>query len=63
VVDNCERLSAQALRAGYIAAAFDRGVPEEAILRHTRHRDRRTLRGSIRLAGPVRESPADRTDP
>jgi integrase len=58
VVDGFERLSAHALRVGFITAAYDKGVRDEDIMRHTRHRDVRTMRGYIQRAGLVSESPA-----
>jgi integrase len=57
-----DRLSAHALRAGFITAAYDTGVRDEDIMRHTRHRDLRTMRGYVRRAGLVTESPAGRLD-
>jgi integrase len=53
-----ERLSAHALRVGFITAAYDNGVRDEDIMRHTRHRDLRTMRGYVQRAGLVDESPA-----
>jgi hypothetical protein len=38
-VDGFDRLSAHALRVGFITAAYDKGVHDEDIMRHTRHRD------------------------
>jgi integrase len=58
VVETFDRLSAHALRAGFITAAYDKGVRDEDIMRHTRHRDLRTMRGYVQRAGLVRESPA-----
>ncbi len=52
------RLSAHALRVGFVTEAYDKGVRDEDIMRHTRHRDLRTLRGYVRRAGLVNESPA-----
>lgn len=57
-----ERLSAHALRVGFITAAYDKGVRDEDIMRHTRHRDLRTMRGYVRRAGLVNESPAGMID-
>jgi hypothetical protein len=37
--------SAHALRVGFITAAYDKGVRDEDIMRHTRHRDLRTSSG------------------
>ncbi|HEY3849169.1 MAG TPA: site-specific integrase [Acetobacteraceae bacterium] len=57
-VDGFDRLSAHALRVGFITAAYDKGVRDEDIMRHTRHRDLRTMRGYVQRAGLVSESPA-----
>ena len=57
-----ERLSAHALRVGFITEAYDKGVRDEDIMRHTRHRDLRTMRGYVRRAGLVGESPAGKID-
>ena len=61
-VEGFGRLSAHALRVGFITEAYDRGVRDEDIMRHTRHRDLRTLRGYVRRAGLVDESPAGKID-
>jgi integrase len=61
-VEGFERLSAHALRVGFITAAYDKGVRDEDIMRHTRHRDLRTMRGYVRRAGLVAESPAGMLD-
>jgi integrase len=53
-----ERLSAHALRVGFITVAYENGVRDEDIMRHTRHRDLRTMRGYVQRAGLVDESPA-----
>jgi integrase len=58
VVEDFDRLSPHALRAGFITAAYDKGVRDEDIMRHTRHRDLRTMRGYVRRAGLVGDSPA-----
>jgi len=57
-VDGFERLNAHALRVGFITAAYDKGVRDEDIMRHTRHRDLRTMRGYVQRAGLLTESPA-----
>ena len=62
VVDGFDRLSAHALRVGFITEAYDKGVRDEDIMRHTRHRDLRTMRGYVQRAGLVRESPATKLD-
>jgi integrase len=58
VVENFDRLSAHALRVGFITAAYENGVRDEDIMRHTRHRDLRTMRGYVQRAGLVSDSPA-----
>lgn len=58
VMEGFDRLSAHALRVGFITAAYEKGVRDEDIMRHTRHRDIRTMRGYIQRAGLVTESPA-----
>jgi integrase len=62
VVNGFDRLSAHALRVGFITEAYDKGVRDEDTMRHTRHRDFRTMRGYIRLAGLVSGSPASALD-
>jgi integrase len=62
VVNTVDRLSAHALRVGFITAAYDQGVRDEDIMRHTRHRDLRTMRGYVQRAGLVSESPAGKLD-
>jgi integrase len=62
VVDGFERLSAHALRAGFITEAYGAGVRDEDIMRHTRHRDPRTMRGYVRRAGAVPDSPVAALD-
>jgi integrase len=57
-VDGFDRLSAHALRVGFITAAYDNGARDEDIMRHTRHRDPRTMRGYVRRAGLLSDSPA-----
>ena len=57
-VDGFDRLSAHALRVGFITEAYGKGVRDEDIMRHTRHRDLRTMRGYVQRAGLVNESPA-----
>jgi len=61
-VDGFDRLSAHALRVGFITEAYDKGVRDEDIMRHTRHRDLRTMRGYVRRAGLLTESPAGMLD-
>jgi integrase len=57
-VDGFDRLSTHALRVGFITEAYGKGVRDEDIMRHTRHRDLRTMRGYVQRAGLVSESPA-----
>jgi integrase len=61
-VNGFDRLSAHALRVGFITAAYDKGVRDEDIMRHTRHRDLRTMRGYVQRASLVTESPAGQLD-
>ncbi|HME19745.1 MAG TPA: ATP-binding protein, partial [Acetobacteraceae bacterium] len=61
-LDGAERLSAHALRVGFITEAYGKGVRDEDIMRHTRHRDLRTMRGYVQRAGLVTESPAGLLD-
>jgi integrase len=61
-MDGFDRLSAHALRVGFITEAYDKGARDEDIMRHTRHRDFRTMRGYVQRAGLVRESPAGLLD-
>ena len=56
------RLSAHALRVGFITEAYAKGARDEDIMRHTRHRDLRTMRGYVRRAGLLSESPAGMLD-
>jgi integrase len=53
-----ERLSLHGLRAGFITEAYQAGARDEAIMEHSRHRDIRTMRGYVRRAKLVGESPA-----
>lgn len=57
-----DRLSAHSLRGGFITEAYGKGVRDEDIMRHTRHRDLRTMRGYVQRAGLVTESPAGALD-
>lgn len=61
-LDGFDRLSPHALRAGFITEAYARGVRDEDIMRHTRHRDLRVMRGYVRRAGLLTESPAGMLD-
>lgn len=62
IVDGFDRLSAHALRVGFITEAYDKGVRDEDIMRHTRHRDIRSMRGYVQRAGLIAESPAGQLD-
>lgn len=61
-IDGYDRLSAHALRVGFITEAYDKGVRDEDIMRHTRHRDLRTMRSYVQRAGLLGESPAGKLD-
>ena len=52
-----ERLSAHGLRAGFVTEAYQAGARDEQIMAHTRHRDLRTMRGYVRRAKLLTESP------
>jgi integrase len=60
--ESFDRLSAHALRVGFITEAYGKGVRDEDIMRHTRHRDLRTMRGYVQRAGLVTDSPAGALD-
>ncbi len=55
-----ERISPHGLRSGFITAAYAVGARDEEIMGHSRHKDYRTMRGYIRRAKLVSESPAGR---
>ena len=57
-LDGFARLSPHGLRAGFITEAYAKGARDEDIMRHSRHRDLRTMRGYVQRAGLVDESPA-----
>ena len=61
-VDGFARLSAHALRAGFITEAYAGGVRDGDIMRHTRHRDLRAMRSYVQRAGLLDESPAGMID-
>jgi integrase len=61
-IEGFDRMSAHALRVGFITEAYNKGVRDEDIMRHTRHRDLRTMRGYVQRAGLVTESPAGMLD-
>jgi len=50
-LEGFDRLSAHALRVSVITEAYGTGVRDEDIMRHTRHRDLRTMRGYVQRAG------------
>ncbi|MCF3945787.1 tyrosine-type recombinase/integrase [Acidiphilium iwatense] len=52
-----ERLSPHGLRAGFITQAYLNGARDEQIMDHTRQKDLRTMRGYVRRAKLVTESP------
>ncbi|MGI4747100.1 MAG: tyrosine-type recombinase/integrase [Janthinobacterium lividum] len=53
-----ERLSPHGLRAGFITQAYINGACDEQIMEHTRQKDLRTMRGYVRRARLVSDSPA-----
>ncbi len=53
-----ERLSPHGLRAGFITQAYINGARDEQIMDHTRQKDLRTMRGYVRRAKLVSDSPA-----
>jgi integrase len=53
-----ERLSPHGLRAGFITQAYINGARDEQIMDHTRQKDLRTMRGYVRRAKLVTDSPA-----
>jgi len=53
-----ERLSPHGLRAGFITQAYIAGARDEQIMDHTRQKDLRTMRGYVRRAKLVSDSPA-----
>jgi integrase len=57
-IEGFDRLSPHALRVGFITEAYGKGARDEDIMRHTRHRDLRTMRGYVQRAGLLAESPA-----
>jgi integrase len=61
-IEGFDRLSAHALRVGFITEAYGKGARDEDIMRHTRHRDLRTMRGYVQRAGLLTESPAGLLD-
>jgi len=57
-----DRLSAHALRVGFITEAYAKGVRDEDIMRHTRHRTQSVMRGYVQRAGLVSDSPTGMLD-
>lgn len=55
-----EPIAPHGLRAGFVTAAYAAGVRDEEIMAHTRHRDLRTMRGYVRRARLMADSPAKR---
>jgi integrase len=53
-----EPISPHGLRAGFITQAYKAGARDESIMAHTRHKDLRTMRGYVRRARLVEDSPA-----
>jgi integrase len=58
VLPKGERLSPHGLRAGFITQAYINGARDEQIMDHTRQKDLRTMRGYVRRAKLVTDSPA-----
>ncbi len=52
-----ERLSPHGLRAGFVTEAYLAGARDEQVMDHTRHRDLKTMRGYVRRAKLLTESP------
>ena len=57
-VTGAERLSPHGLRAGFVTEAYKAGARDEQIMAHTRHRDLKTMRGYVRRARLIEDSPA-----
>lgn len=57
-VASSERLSPHGLRAGFVTEAYQAGARDEHIMAHTRHRDLKTMRGYVRRARLIQDSPA-----
>ena len=53
-----ERLSPHGLRAGMITAAYQAGARDEEIMGHSRHKSHTAMRGYVRRAKIITESPA-----
>lgn len=55
-----ERLSPHGLRAGFVTEAYKAGARDEEIMDHSRHKDLRTMRGYVRRAKLMGDSPVKR---
>ena len=55
-----EPISPHGLRAGFVTEAYRAGVPDEAIMGHTRHRDLASMRRYVRRARLEADSPSHR---
>jgi integrase len=53
-----EPVTPHGLRAGFVTTAYRNGVPDEEIMRHTRHRSLTTMRSYVRRAKLSQASPA-----
>jgi integrase len=53
-----EPVSPHSLRAGFVTAAYGSGVPDEEIMRHTRHKNLATMRSYVRRSKLNTSSPA-----
>ncbi len=53
-----EPVSPHGLRAGFVTQATKAGLPDEAIMAHTRHKDAKTMRRYVRRARLLDDSPA-----
>ncbi len=61
-VDPSERLSPHGLRAGFVTEAYMAGARDEQIMAHSRHKDLKTMRGYVRRARLVSDSPVKLLD-
>jgi len=52
-----EPVSPHGLRAGFVTEAYRAGVPDEAIMGHTRHRDLAAMRRYVRRARLAADTP------
>jgi integrase len=62
VIEGFDRFSAHSLRVGFITAAYEKGVRDEDIMKHSRHKDLRTMRGYVERAGLLDQSPVGALD-